>query len=288
MMRLCESSGYDGNIHSPAAREPAPPGFDPRFTHTMNTTGRSILMLLSAAAFAVSAGCSDGNKDKPAPPATDKAAVPKHAPDKEWTAEEVAADPTGYMNWADAKISKQIDDRAVRLKSLNGKLADIETRRRTMSDNLRDMANIASRMDMAVRRAEDEDRWPVQMAGRKYDRDEALAIIAQAKKYVADRQSLSGAYDQAVGKAKSMASVLGSEIAELKRLREKMALDLEAVRISESFEDLEKLRKTEQEIIGFSKALGAMADESITESLPDTAKDVERVDMDAFMDKRGG
>ena len=238
-----------------------------------------LLLVLTASAVLFLTSCSESQKPegpKPPPPAEDKV----------WTSDEVAKDPTGYMNWADAKVAKQIEDRNRRIRTLNEKLESVEGKQKSMQQNLLDTANIRSRLETAIRRADDEDRFPIQIAGRKFTKAEAHAMIEQTLKYEQDRQPLSGAYDQAVSRLKGMLAVLNREIGELNRLREKMALDLEAVKLTQGLEDLEKLRKTEADISGYAKALGTMADDSLMDSLPDEkGMDSSKVDMDMFMKK---
>lgn len=224
-------------------------------------------------------GCS---QEQPAKP-TDKPKVSAIPDDKVWTADEVAADPTAYMNWADGRIGRQIEDRQKRINAITGKIKDVESRYQSMRDNLTNTANIKSRMEMAIRRAEDEDRWPISMAGRTFDKTEAQKIITQTTRYLEDRKPLASAYDQAIERLNGMHNVLSREIGELKRLREKMDLDLEAVKLSQGLEDLDKLRKTEADIAGYAKALGSMADDSLIDAFPDPQGSEEKVDMNTFM-----
>lgn len=244
---------------------------------------RNLSASVALAAMVFLAGCEQEKPLDPPPTPPPKVA----SPDKVWSPEEVAADPTGYMNWADAKIGKQIEDRTARIKSLSGRLNEVEMRHQQMRTNLSDMLNIQNRMEMAIRRAEDEDRWPLQMGGRKFERTEAVAIVEQSKKYIEDRKPLAQKYDQAVTRIKSMTSSLNKEIQELNRLREKMALDLEAVRLTQGLEDLDKLRKTEAEITGFATAVGSAADYSIMDVMTeDLTKDPGKVDLDSMLKKQ--
>jgi hypothetical protein len=242
------------------------------------------LILVVLAVAAILSFNRGGGTDTPAPGNPAKVPGKTYPADKVWTAEEVSADPTGYMGWADAKVGKQLEDRESRLKTLNTRLAEIEKRQQSMRDNLRDTENIRSRLGMAIRRAEDEDRWPVQMGGRKFEKEEALTIMEQSARYIEDRRPLSSAYDTTVNRLRGMAEALKKEVGEFKRLREKMALDLEQVRLTQSMDDLNKLRKSEAEITGFAQALGTVADENLTDNLPDTKAEA-KVDIDSFLKK---
>ncbi len=240
-----------------------------------------LALVIVSGTVALTRGCSQEQPEQPRGKGnTQPPAIPD---DKVWTAEEVAADPAAYMNWADGRIGRQIDDRQKRIGAITGKITDVQSRHQAMRDNLSNTANIKSRMETALRRAEDEDRWPIQMAGRSFDKAQAQKIIAQAARYLEDRKSLASAYDQAIERLKGMHGVLSREIGELKRLREKMALDLEAVKLTQGLEDLDKLRKTEADIAGYAKALGSMADDSLISAFPDPQEGDAKVDIDTFM-----
>jgi hypothetical protein len=245
----------------------------------MRSIGRGILLpVITACAVLFSVSCSESQPPgAPKPPS-------QHTDDKVWTSDEVAKDPTGYMKWADAKVAKQVEDRRQRIRVLNEKLQSVNAKQKSMQQNLSDAANIRSRLETAIRRADDEERYPIQMAGRKFTKAEAQAMIAQTLKYEEDRRSLSTAYDQAVNRLKGMLVVLNGEIGELNRLREKMELDLEAVKLTQSLEDLEKLRRTEADISGYAKALGTMADDSLVDTLPDDkGVDPSKVELEMFI-----
>jgi DNA anti-recombination protein RmuC len=201
-------------------------------------------------------------------PAPRKPDTAKHPANKQWQADEIAKDPEGYMAWADERIASQIADRRTRLNSLTERLEQVKRKRQALKDSITNAGNIHDRMAKAMQKAEDEDRWPLVMGGRSFDRDKALAVIAQSRKFGDDRRSLEEAYDQAVGKLESGAGSFAREIEDLNRLREKLALDLERVRLSQGLEEVEKARKTGQEIAGFSKTLGTIADDSLQTSLP--------------------
>lgn len=219
------------------------------------------MALLIVAGF-ICAGCP-GKTPPPKKPDAEK-----YPPTKQWQAEEIAKDPEGYMAWADGRIASQIADRRSRLNGLNERLAQVRQKRQALKDSIQNADNVRSRMEKAVTKAEDEDRWPVMMGGRAFDRAKAEAIIAQSRKFAEDRRGLEEAYDQAMAKLDAGAKSFAKEIEDLDRLREKLTLDLDRVRLSQGMEEVEKARKTGQEIAGFSKTLGSIADDSLQTSLP--------------------
>ncbi len=216
--------------------------------------------------------------DAPAAP-VQEAAGPKTA----WTAEEIAADPEGYMTWADARVQTQINDRQSRLTALSDRIADVERRQGTFLDKLKQTRNIHDRFTTAVRRAEDEDRWPVKIGGDSFDQAKARSIIEQAKRYIDDHQPLADAYIQALTRLQIAHSEMYRDIDQLKRLREKLALDLERVRLNQGIEELGRLRQTEQEIAGFAGALSQIADDAALLSLPSEDRPGQNTDLEKLI-----
>jgi len=243
-------------------------------------TARIAVLTLVALATAL-AGCGKGGPPAPAGPSATARTAPD--PDRAWTAEEISGDPQGYMTWADAKIQRQVSDREKRQKSLSARLAEVRLRQRNLDQSIRDVENLCARMKAAMQRAEDEDRWPLKLGGRSFSAGQAGAVIAQTQKYVEDRRPLLGAYDGAVARLEDAERALRKDIEALQSLRERLALDLERVRLNVGMEELGVLRETESEIAGYARALGQMADESlIMASLPPGDKDA-AVDANSFL-----
>lgn len=220
---------------------------------------------LALATAGLLAGCPSGKK--PAAPAKKPAnTVPL---DKVWTTDEIAQNPEGYMTWAGAKMESQVNDRKSRLKAVEDRLDAIQKRQEALKTRLGEARNVQMRMEQAVQRAEDEDRWPASMGGRTFTRDEAQAVTRQAQQYIDDNRSMGEAYDKAVARAQAAVESLRKDVATLSQYRERLELDLGNIRLSEGMTQIDQLRKKEQEISSFAKSLGTMADESLTEKLPD-------------------
>ena len=232
-----------------------------------------------AAALAL-AGCGDRGRPVPAP-------APSAPPPREWTAEEIAGDPAGYMKWADREVVRQIADREQRQVRINARLSETQLKQRQFAENLSEISNLNQRMRQAVQRAEDEDRWPLVLGGESFAQARAKAVIEQTRRYVEDRSPMSTAYGQAVAKLEDASRTLARDIEQLRRLREKLALDLERIRLSQGVDELAELRKTETEIAGFSRALAQMADEAaLTASALPSGAGAAPVDVSAFLKKR--
>ena len=190
-------------------------------------------------------------------------------PQRSWSAEDIAADPTGYLVYAQGQIDRQVADRKVRLASLADRARDVQQKKAAFDEKFTGVENVLARFETAIRRADDEDRWPLKIAGRSFDQPQARAIVAQSKQFLADHAALAQAYDQAAARLRQATSDLQADVAKLARLREKLALDLERVKLTQGMEELGLLRQTEAEIAGFARDLAQMADDrALLQELP--------------------
>lgn len=244
--------------------------------------GESLVRVLALAALV---GLCAGCRWEPPPPPRPAAATPAPVPDRTWTAEEITQDPSGYLKWADQKVAGQIADRENRLKRINARLSEIEIKRKDFDQNLKDVENLNRRMQQAVQRADDEDRWPVVVGGQSFDAARARVVTEQTARYVEDRRPMANEYRQASERLDGAALALRKDQEQLRRLREKIALDLERIRVSQGVEELSDLRRTEGEIASFAQALRQMADESLVTVPVVTAEDKARMEVDRFLRK---
>ena len=222
---------------------------------------------IAAATFGCDSDKAGGGKGREGKAAAKTAR--KYPLEKVWTADEIAADPEGYMVWAGGRVDDQVHERTKRLHAVQNHLQKIRDRQEALKTRLGQLRNVQMRMEQAVRRAEDEDRWPASMGGKQFSRDEAQDIIRQARQYVQDNQPLVGAYDKAVARAESAAQSLQRDLNRLAQYRERLDLDLGNIRLAQGMDQVKLLREKEQDIARFTKTLGTMADDSLGESLPD-------------------
>jgi hypothetical protein len=216
-------------------------------------------------------------RTRPAAPA-----LPAPAPDKkEWKPEEIAKDPQGYLAWSDRQIQSQITEREKRLQQLADRRKQIETRQTQMIVDYKSAQNIHDRMQRALQQAEDEDRWPVRMGGKTFERAKAQQVIDQTDRWLKERQPLFDAYAHAVNAMDDSATGLRNDIANLRELRDKLALDLEKIRLNQGIAELDKLNKSADQLAAMSASLGKMSDEQ-SPQLPSAGKN-DRVDIDSLL-----
>jgi len=239
---------------------------------------RTLKIVLAVLLSAGVCGC----QKKPAPPPTVKPPA-----DKQWTPEEMAKDPEGYLRWAAGKIEGQITQCEARQKSLQGRMAQVVARQTELDEKIKNAQNIHDRMEQAIRKSDDEDgRLPINVMGRSFSRDEAQQVVTASLRWIEERRPLEQDYVDAVGEFQSADRDLGNQIATMRRTRERLDLEIEKVRLNQGVAEMEGLKKTEAEIGSFAKAL-TKPDETV--DLSSLAKHEEKgtgtVDIESLLKK---
>ncbi|HYC76085.1 MAG TPA: hypothetical protein VEI02_00525, partial [Planctomycetota bacterium] len=142
--------------------------------------------------------------------------------------------------------------------------------------------NVSKRMEVAIRRADDEDRWPLVMGQRTYDRARAEEIVQGCTRLVEQRKPFLQIYDDALARLDQASNAIKRELAELKNLREQVALDLERVRLTKTVGDLAQLQRTENEIAHYSRILTSAVEETAT-TLPKAGDVPAPVDAESLL-----
>jgi len=203
------------------------------------------------------------------------------SPDKKWSPEEIAKDPAGYLVWSDQQIQAQIAERERRLNTIATARKDVVGRQQQLVDKMNEVVNFRNRLQTAYQHAEDEDRWPVRMAGRTFERAKVNEILTQTQSWLDDRKPLADAYDTSLKKMDDSAATLQDDLRNLGQLREKLALDLERVKLNQGMAELDQLRKTETQLASMSAALSKMSEDQ-TPALPSPAR-TSKVDIDSIL-----
>jgi len=201
----------------------------------------------------------------------------------DWTPEKIAKDPQGYLQWADQQAQDQITQRQARLTALAQQRADIQTRREELETHLTKAQNLHDRMQTAIRNADDEDHWPLSMAGRTFSREQAQAVIDRSQAYMDQRKSLAQGYDEAVGKVDQFAATIKKDIDDLNTLRDHLAIDLEKVRLANGLAELDQLHSTQAEVEATAKSLVGLDHNPSVPELPPAQGEHDKVDIDAML-----
>ncbi len=234
---------------------------------------RSCSRIAAAGLFLLASGCGKPLLKTPAPPA------PPAESDAAWTPERIAANPDGYLQYADNRIRQQVAGREQRLSELDRRRAEIDRKSSDLLQRVADAQNIQTRLAAAIQRAEDEDRWPLKFAGHTFSREKASAVLAATASYQKEREPLAGAYRDALQKIESAQRTLRNDLAGLAQMREKLALDLERVRLNQGLAELSELRQTEAKLANFSATLAGLTDDPLAGAPAANVPDVDVNDL---------
>lgn len=212
-------------------------------------------------------------------PGTGEALVPEGG----WTPEAIAANPSGYLQHAEAAIGTQLDGRRQKLSALHKTRADIASRADALTTRVTNAENVIKRLRTAVQRAEDEDHWPARMAGRTFDRAQADAVLLSLTQFVADRQELVSAYQDALSRVARTEAKLKTDLESLTRMRERIGIDRERLKLNEGLAELGDLHRTETELASFARTLADMSDEAMLGRLGTYDKAAEGVDAESLL-----
>jgi DNA repair exonuclease SbcCD ATPase subunit len=201
-----------------------------------------------------------------------------------WTPEQIAQNPEGYLEYATETIKRQKKEREEQLASLSKRKVEIEQKATALETRVSDIQNVHDRLQTACRRADDEDRWPVKMGNRTFDKETSQAVLASAEKYVEDRKPLVSAYRDARQKLIGTEAVLRTDIEKLDQLGEKVALDLERVRLNKGMAELEELKQTEAALASFSGVVVDVSeDPSTLLSIPSSPPAKGQIDVEQLL-----
>ena len=217
---------------------------------------RNAQLLLFASFLAAGCGRVWPNPDAKKPEVKEAPAAAAQA----WTPERITQDPGGYLKFADAEIVRQSAEREARIGKIEGSRRMIGERSEKLRQDIRDAANIQKRLQAAITRADEDEAWPITFAGRKLDRAKAVSIAGASQRFVESRTPLANEYEQALAKIDAMEQSLRSDISELGRLREKLALDMERVRLNQGITEVAELRKSVDALSGFAVSLADTTD----------------------------
>ena len=178
-----------------------------------------------------------------------------------WTPEQIAANPQGYLKHTDHMIQVQTQERQVKLQAIASRKAQIGEKYAQVQEKVKSAENLVRRLTSAVTRADEEGRWPLQFAGRSFDREQAQTSLAQARRIVEEQGPLSSSYEDALKRLGVYEETLLEDVRNLNRLKEKVAIDLERMQINQGMAEIGELRKTESQVASFSQVLVDMSDD---------------------------
>lgn len=249
--------------------------------------GRAVVVLIVWVALASAAyylvvvlpggDAREATGDEPAPIAT-----PADDPDRAWSAEAIAAEPEAFLAWAAKRADDAIAERERRASALSARRADLKAKAGDLAKNLADAENVHQAMTRGFQRAEDEGRWPMRVAGRSFDKPRAEAVIARTGEYLETHRPLRQAYDEVTREIDASQKAVREALERLRRLRERIGVDLEVARLDAKRVDAGRLVEANAELAALRKeGAGETGGDAKADELRRHAG--ERLDVDALL-----
>lgn len=210
--------------------------------------GRAIIVLvvwigLAAAAYYLLVVLPGG---RPVPP-------PAPEPVRVWTPDAMAREPGAYLESAVAQATELIAMRERMLGEYAGKRREVEARATQVTTELAEAENVVKRLRAAYDRAEDEGRWPMRVAGETFTKERADEVLADRQAFIEARRPLAETVRTAMGRLDANERTLRTERDTLVALREKLALDLERVRLDPKSVSGAELQRVKDQLEAMAK-----------------------------------
>jgi len=236
-------------------------------------------LLLAGLAGWLGSGCVPDTPDPALPPPdtnpTNFAAL--------WPPDRISREPEAYLQFVDQTIQRRTEERQQKLVAAQQRREQINQQHADFSRRLAAVENLLKRFETAAQRADDEDRWPVVVAGRQFDKARTEAIMATIRRHVSDNAPLVAAYRDAIRRLDMTDQVLRSDIENLKRLRAKVQIDRERVKLNQGMAEFAELKKTEAELASFSQTLVDMGDDLNAGALAAEQAAQQELDLDTLL-----
>jgi hypothetical protein len=118
-------------------------------------------------------------------------------------------------------------------------------------------------MKQANDQANDNDDWPIRLGGKSFTAEKADEIIRSTQQYIDEQSPMAARYDQFLDKVNGAIDSTQKDISNLKNLREKIAMDMEQLKINQGAAEVENYRTYESQIRQMSTAITDMADDPL-------------------------
>jgi hypothetical protein len=198
----------------------------------------------------------------------------------EWTPENIAADPSGYLSWAYGEMDRIEEDLQARQIALRRMVRETErdvdveaaqvVRRETSLTTLKDI----------YRSAEAEAAWPVTVdSGQQMDEAEARALILQADKALQQSLEKIDRYEVAQTRINQELRNVEESLSLLQSQRGDLSHQIEMARLDETLRGYESLVDTVTSLTDTTAALAESSPNDLT--IDDFAGDQVRVDAEA-------
>ena len=202
----------------------------------------------------------------------DKPSAKAPAADAPWTADRIAADPTGFLDHAIADTAKQIAARRERIAKIGEHRAEIKSRAEKSESSADTLASLRKRLAAAIARADENDSWPITFATLTLERNRAAAILAGAEREASKESELSGEYADAFAKLAAAETACRNDIRNLEILGEKLALRRRQAELNRDAADIAEMGRSAETLTSLAEALNDTSAAINLDTLPPPAE----------------
>ena len=225
--------------------------------------------LLAAAAAGMSGCRPHGASEGASAPV---ASTLRHATLDAWTHEEITQHPEEYLGFAAQQVLGQIDRVQTNIETLRLRRRELEEKSAELITKVDEAQVVSKRLGTAIRRAEDEERWPLVFAGKTFTREGAKALQVSVAEFLKLREPRANAYRDALLRLASHERALEQDLVALQTTREQISIDLEYIQINRGLDRNNELRQTADKITSISKRLTTLDGMTLDDLGPDPAE----------------
>jgi hypothetical protein len=122
----------------------------------------------------------------------------------------------------DSSIVDRISTWSDRADQYKRRSASAQSSRNEIVKGLPDVENFNSRLKAAIQRGDDENRWPVKVAGKSFLRPDALQAVSKLDQYIAAAHQSIAAYDRVIVQCNTAAARIDECRRQLQHNRERL------------------------------------------------------------------
>ncbi len=188
-------------------------------------------------------------------------ALPGAEPPPQWTPDKIAAEPEAYLGWALAEVSRTetlLHQQGLALSSEINKAGRLIAAHR---QSFADVNSWLGEAKSAYRAAAEENRWPATLEARSVGEEELKIRILEADAQLTVLAELAETYADSRQILERKKTEVDVKLAEVRRLRTKLASDLEILRVNQTLENVGRLSAQFTEIQAGATVL--LADPSV-------------------------
>jgi phage shock protein A len=180
----------------------------------------------------------------------------------EWTPANIKKDPVGYLSWALNEVGsteKRLEASVLGMKTRKGAIDRALNKHRADASEYEKLFN---ELKDGYRTAAAAQTWPVKVRDISFDESALKRKVVECNDKIKNTQSLAETYNKTRDAIDGKLREVDAKLAEVVKLKSRLATDLEIARVNKSVEGLDSLGDTLNSIVDTSSALAQTAESS--------------------------